>query len=794
MRKSPGFAAVAILTLALGIGANTAIFSVVSALLLRPLPLQDPAHLLVLSNSNPRRGLSGIPFSLSTFETIRDTNQSFSGVTAYANETFTLTGTAEPEQLVAARVAPNYFEVLGVLPKMGRGFFEAEGHPGGNAVVVISDGLWRRRFGADAGVLGRSINLSLHAYTVVGVMPAGFSFPYAGVDCWVSKVIEYSGFHPEQIQHGGGFLYATARLKPGVSAQQAESELALIDQRIHEDRPGNPSSDPDAHVDAVPIQESLVSGIRPTLLVLSAAVGLVLLIACANVASLMMARATGRAKEIALRAALGASRGNIIRQLLAESLVLAVAGATFGVLLAQVGVAWLSQSRNVNLPASDTVRLDLPVLAFALAISLATGIIFGLAPALQSSRPDLNGVLRDSGWGTTGGARRHRARAVLVTAQIALSIVLLIGAGLLIESFRRLQTVDAGFQPHHAMTMTLNLPPTKYPDDIRRTNFLHQVLDRLQALPTVESASASLALPLAAAILSPVLGEGQPAVPIGQRPLATWNAITPGYFKSLGTALVAGRDINWADDAMAPRVVIISQAMATHLFGKENPIGRHLTYSMRDVTTEVVGIAADVKSRGLAADSGMTMYTSYAQYSWPRVNVALRTSGDPALLARSARAQVYALDPDQPVVGLQTLDDYLDSTLAQRRQTMVLIAGFAAVALVLAVIGLYGVMAYSVSQRTMEIGIRRAIGAQTGDILRMVLRQGLLLSLSGIVIGTGAAFGLTRLITRMLFQVKPADPWTFAAISLLFLTVSLAASFIPAWSATRVDPLRALRR
>jgi putative ABC transport system permease protein len=381
-----------------------------------------------------------------------------------------------------------------------------------------------------------------------------------------------------------------------------------------------------------------------------------------------------------------------------------------------------------------------------------------------------------------------------VASQIALSIVLLIGAGLLIESFRRLQTVDAGFRPRHAMKMTLNLPPTKYPDDVRRTEFLHQAIDRIQSLPGVESASASLGLPLAAPVLAPVLGDSQPVVPAGQRPLATWNAITPGYFRSIGTSLLAGRDFTWADDAKAPKVAIISQKMAFNLFGADNPIGRHFNYSLRNVTVEVIGVAADVKSRGLAADSGMTLYTSYAQYSWARVNLAVRVSGEAVSVMKTAPAQIYALDSDLPVVAAQTLEDYLESTLSQRRQTMELITGFAAIALLLAIVGLYGVMAYSVSQRTMEIGIRRAIGAQTSDVLLMVLRQGLTLSLAGIALGIAAAFGLTRLISGMLFNVKAADPWTFAGISGLFLVVSLVASCVPAWTATRVDPLKALRR
>ncbi|HXB73966.1 MAG TPA: ABC transporter permease [Candidatus Acidoferrales bacterium] len=803
MAKSPGFTAVAVLTLALGIGANTAIFSVVNALLLRSLPLETPDRLVQVSVLNQARGLQTVPFSLSAFESLRDRNRSFSGIAAIAGETFTLTGGDRPEQLAAARVSPNFFDLLGVQPMMGRGFQTAEGEPGGRPVAIVSHSFWKRRFASDPDILGKPLTLSQDVYTIIGVMPPEFPFPRPDLSLWVTRVMKYSVLQPEQIQFGAGYLLSLARLKPGVSMAQGEAEMAVLRGQYRRKHPGAPDASINGRFSLVPLQESLVSDIRPTLMILTGAVALVLLIACANVAGLTLARAAGRAKEIAVRAALGASRFQLIRHLLVESVVLAAAGAALGILLAQWGVealtrGALTQAGSGTLPGFQPIRVDTPVLAFTVVLSLATGIIFGLMPALQVSRPDLNSILRDGGWGATDGAGRHSTRSLLVAGQMALSIVLLIGAGLLIESFRRLQSVNPGFDPQHALTARVALPPSKYPDTTRRTQFLREVVGRLESMPGVISASAQLSIPMGVGVLSPVLADGQPNVPAGQRPLSAWSSLTPGFFRTMGIPLLRGRDFTWADDAQSPRVLIVSESLARRFWPDENPLGKHCTFTRLQAAFEIVGVAGDTKVRGLDADPGMMMYTPYPQWTWPAMALTIRTAGDPRALASGLRAAVAAVDKDQPVTGVQTLEDAVAVTLQERRQTMYLISGFAAIAMLLAVIGLYGVMAYSVAQRTKEIGIRQAIGAQRADILRMVLGQGMRLSLAGIAVGTAAAVGLTRLIAslidKMLFHVSATDPLTYAAIALLFLVVALAATYIPAWRATRVDPLAALRQ
>ena len=787
LRQTPGFTIIAVLTLALGIGANTAMFSVVNAILLRALPLHEPERLVFVSASDPQRGIVSGRFSLANYEHLRDENRSFSGIAGFAREGLTLTGAGDPEQLTAARVSPEFFDVLQSAPMLGRGFQTAEGLPGGKPVVLISHGLWQRRFASDPRILGKPVTLAQVAYTVIGVMPPDYRFPFPGVDIWLTKLMDYSGFQPQEIRNGGGYLAAIARLKPGVTTAQADAELAVLFEGYRRAHPRNPDADPHGRLDAVPLQENLVNDIRPTLLLLAGAVGLVLLIACANVAGLMLAKATSRAKELAVRAALGAGRSALVRQLLGESLVLAAAGAALGGLLAVWSIPLIMRSS----PAP--IRLDLPVLAFTLAVSAAAGVIFGLAPALLVSRPDLNGILRESDSRSIGSARRHRARSFLAAGQTALSIVLLIGAGLLVESFRSLQRVDPGFDPHHALAMRISMPAARYPDDAHRSRFLEELTGRIEALPGVRSAAASLSLPLAFTVMAPFIAEGQPVLPVGQRSLAVWNAITPDYFQTLGIRLVRGRPFAWSDDAGAPRAIIVGESLARRFWPNQDPLGKTVTYARREVAAEVVGVADDVKTRGLEAASDMVFYTPYAQFAWPNLTITIRTAGNPRYLANAAGEQVFALDPNLPVTHVQTLEEFLDDTLAQRRQTMYFIAGFAAVALMMAMIGLYGVIAYSVAQRSAEIGIRQAVGAQRRDILRMVLAQGLKLSLAGIAAGLFAAAGFTRLLSRMLYHVSPIDPVAFTGIPILFLLVSLAASGIPAWRAARVDPVKALR-
>jgi putative ABC transport system permease protein len=791
MRKSPGFTIVAVLTLGLGIGANTASFSAVYAMLLRPLPLHDPGRLLFLSGSNPLQPGAGIPFSVAAYESVRDGNSAFTGVTAFCGEGLTLTGAGDPVQLSGLRVSPNFFDVLGVQPAAGRAFRPAEGEPGGEPVALISQGLWERRFASDPRLLGKSITLAQTPYTVIGIAPRDFTIPYDDVDVWVSRISLFGGLTQDQIRNGGGFLMGIARLKPGVTATQADAEVAVLNRQYREQHPKSPDADPKGRLYATPLQETLVTEIRSTLLILAGAVGLVLLIACASVASLTLARATGRAKEIAVRAALGAGRGAIAGQLLIESLLLAAAGAVCGIVLAAWGVSLLSAS--AGLPRFQTLKVDLPVLAFCLGLSLLTGVLFGLAPALQASRPDLNGVLRDSGWGTTGGARRHRTRSLLVAGQIALSVVLLIAAGLFVESFRQLQRVKPGFDPSHALTMRIFLPAARYSDDGRRTQFVRQTLERIEALPGVRFAAASLGIPMSIGVVAPFLADGQPPTPLSQRPLGEWKAITPAYFHTMGVPILRGRAFTWADDDSAPRRVIVSQALARRYFGDQDPIGKHITYARREVVAEIVGVAGDVKSRGLDSDAGVVYYTPYPQFAWPNVSLTVRTAGDPRALANAVQAQVFAGDRDLPTIRVQTLEEYVDGALLQRRRLLYMVSGFAAVALLLAVVGLYGAMAYSVTQRSTEIGIRQAIGAQPFDILRTVLAEALRLSAVGILAGVVAAAGATRLLSGLLFHVNAMDPLTFAAIALLFLVVALAASWVPAYRATKVDPVRVLR-
>jgi predicted permease len=606
--------------------------------------------------------------------------------------------------------------------------------------------------------------------------------------------MRYGVFTPDQIAGGAGFLTAVARLADHAPLPQVQARTTALFQQYRQQHPRAPDANPDTRLDLTPMQDSLASGIRPTLWILTGAVGLVLAIACANVAGLMAARSTARAKELAIRAALGAGRGQLIGQLLTESLLLSVTGAILGTVLANWGVEWLVKADAGNaLPGYQPIRVDLAVLAFTVAVSLLTGVAFGLIPALTVSRPDLNGILRDGGRGSTGGARSHGLRSLLAAGQMALSVVLLIGAGLLFQSFRRVQHVPLGFEPGHVVTARVALPTGKYPEGSRRAQFVGEIVGRLQSLPGVTAAAVSQSVPFRGLVLSPVLADGQPVVPPGQRPLAQWNGASPGYFRALGIPLVRGRDFTWADDERSPRVIVVSESLARQFWPNQDPIGKHLTFTRLQVPFEIVGVVADTRTRAVEIEPLPIMYTAYAQWTWQAINLTVRTQGGASQLGRAMAAQVSATDRDLPTTQITTMEELVAATLSQRRQTLYLIAGFAAVALVLAVIGLYGVMAYSVAQRTAEFGIRQAVGAQRSDILWMVLAQSARLSLVGVGAGVIAAVGLTRLIARLLFGVATTDPVVYGAIAAVFLLVAAAASLGPAWRATRVDPVKALR-
>ncbi len=791
LAKSPGFTAIAILTLALGIGANTAIFTVANALLLRPLPYKDPDHLVRIATGRDRTGYVSLPY----FTVLRDHNRSFSGVAAYSMELFSLSGRGEPQQIVAERVTWNFFDVLGVRPTLGRTFLADEDQPGGKQVVLISDELWLRLFNRDRSAIGQSLSLDSNDYTVIGILPPRFSAPLLGrkVDIFATRLIEMSIVTPARVNLGGMYFEGIGRLKRGVTPSQAQAETEVLYQQYKHDKPGNYDSTVNVTMAVSGLQQNLVANVRPTLLMLSAAVGLVLLIACANVASLLLSRALGRRKEFAVRTALGASRASLISQLLTESVVMAIVSGALGVALGQAGTRLLAAYSQSNFPQMADVSMDLRVLAFTFSISVLSGVLFGLAPSLQLSRPDLNTMLRDEGRGSAGSRKRDRARSALVVAQIALSMVLLVGSGLLVRSFIRLRTASPGFEPKGTLTIQTYLPLARYPQAQQKIAFYSNALRNIETVPGVEAASISTALPVIANHGTPVLFEGQPALPLGQRPIVFFQCISPDYPKAMGIPVVAGRAFTDHDDAAAPWVTLVNQAIVRQFWPNQNPLGKLVTIGNLPKPFEVVGVLGDAKNDGLATAAQGEVYLPYPQFTSPLLYLSVRTALDPHSLASALRAQIGAADPDQPLTEIETMAERIDLASASPRFTMLLIGIFSGTAFVLAVVGIYGVIAYSVAQRTQELGIRIALGAERRDILRLVIGSGMALTATGIVVGLGGAIALTRLMSAMLYETSAADPLTFGAAVVLFTLVAMLASYVPARRATRIDPLEALR-
>jgi putative ABC transport system permease protein len=789
LAKSPGFTAIAILTLALGIGANTAIFTVANALLLRPLPYKDPDRLVRISTERDRTGYLSLPY----FTVLSEHNRSFSGIAAYQGDSFNLTGRGEPQQITAERVTWNLFEVLGVRPASGRTFTPEEDQPGGRQVVVITSELATRLFNGSA--IGQNLSLDSKDYTIIGVLPPNFSAPLLGrkVDIFAPRLMDLSIVTPARIQVGGMYFEGVGRLKPGISPEQAQAETEVIYQQYKHDKPGNYDATVSVVMTVTGLQQNLVANVRPTLLMLSAAVGFVLLIACANVASLLLSRALGRKKEFAVRTALGASRRALVMQMLTESVLLAMASGVIGVALGQAGTRVLATYSKSNFPQMADAGMDLRVLAFTLLISVLSGVLFGLTPSLQLSRVDLNTILRDEGRGSAGNRKRDRARNVLVVAQVALAMVLLVGTGLLVRSFIRLRTASPGFEPQGTLTMQTYLPPTRYPQASQKVAFYTNALRNMQTLPGVQAASISTALPILGNHGTPFLFEGQPVVALGQRPIAMIQSISPDYAKTMGIAVVAGRPFTDHDDADAPPVALVNQNIVRRFWPNQNPLGKRVTIGNLPKTFEIVGVLGDVKNSGLAVAVEPEVFAPYPQLASPLLFLSVRTSLEPHSLASELRAQVAAADPDQPLTDIQTMEERLELASASPRFTMLLIGVFSATAFILAVIGIYGVIAYAVAQRTQELGIRIALGAGKSDILRLVIGSGLALSLAGIVIGLAGSIALTRVMAAMLYETSPTDPLIFGASATLFLAVALMASYMPARRATRIDPAEALR-
>ena len=797
LARSPGFAAVAVLTLALGIGANTAIFTVADALLLRPLPYANPQQLMMVYETSITNRSDESVFSYPYFARLRDHQHSFSGISAYASDDFDMTGRGDPRQISAGRVSWNFFDVLGVRPLLGRNFFASEGQRGSNHVLMLSHQFWISEFGGARNVIGQSLMLNSLSYTIVGVLPANFGFVPLGNDTqiWIPREFEMNIATPAHIQAGMGYLEGIARLAPGVSIEQAQSEMDVLHKEYCRDNPTRPDANPKWPSAVTPLQTMVVANLRVSVLILMGAVGVVLLIACANVASLLLSRALKRKKEIAVRTALGARRGLIVRQLLVESLLLAAIGGVIGIFAGYAGTrGLLALNQDTVSQLSGGVAMDWRVLCFTMAISLVSGVLFGLAPALQLSKTDLNSVLRDEGRGSTGSRRAASSQDLLVVAQVVLSMILLIGSGLLIRSFLQLMNVNPGFDPRNVLTMRMNLPPSKYGTNAQMVSFYNEVLRQMQSLPGVRAAAISSALPPTPTRSAPILAEGQPVVPLPQRPGVNIETISPDYAKVLRVPLERGREFTAEDNQTTPTVTMVNQAFVRRYWPDENPIGKHIWLGTIATPVEVVGVFGDEKNNGISGEPAPEMLLPFPNLPWSHLRLSLRSaSGDPMALVPAVRQRLARIDSVQPVTEVQTLEQILAQSRAQSKFTVALFGIFSGVALVLAIVGIYGVISYAVAQRMHEMGIRMALGADKKDIFRLVIGRGLKLAGIGIAIGLVAPFTLTRWMSSLLYKVSPADPLTIIGSAILFLAAALLASYIPARRASRTDPMVALR-
>jgi putative ABC transport system permease protein len=786
--KAPAFTSLVIAILGLGIGVNTAIFSIVYGVALKPLPFAESSRLISIAGVRNQGGDSTLAYP--DFDDFRQQATTIEQMAGYSTGATTLTGSGEADGLEALFVTPEFFAVLGVKPLAGRTFEPADNVRGAAPVAILSEALWRRRFAGDPMAVGRPVTLDATGFMIVGVMPAAFEFPYQAdrTEIWLPMIAE--PFVASLMEgRGASFMYAIGRLRVGATPEQATGELSAIAARLAEQYPVTNAG---RAVRAQPLREQVVSDYRSGLILLLGAVGVVLLIACANVANLLLARGAARQKEIAIRIALGAGRGRLIRQLLVEALVLSSAAGFVGVILALWGVAALVAATPLEIPRLHAARIDLAVLAFTTLTSMATGIVFGIAPALQLSRADHGEALNDANRGSSAAGSARTGR-VLVVAEIALSLVLLSGAGLMVRSFMRLQQVEPGFVPQHAVTMQLMLPGSRYPDAAAQIGFYRRLAERAASAPGVRSAAVASTLPMSGSNLGAGFTvDGRPLNNPAERPTAAGFAISPDYFTTMGIPLVRGRAFTARDDADAAPVAIINETMARRFFADEDALGKRLT-SYRNVSREIVGIVSDVKSHDLSEAAGPQLYTPFPQTPWPFLAVVVRTVAEPAAFAGTLRSAIAAVDPDLAAGDVRTIDDYLSQAVATPRFNATLIAGFAALALFLAGCGLYGVMSYSVAQRRREIGIRMALGAQPANVRGMVVGQALRMGATGLAIGVFGALAVARLLGGLLFNVSPSDPPTFTAVCAMLLAVVLVAAYFPARRATRVDPIAALR-
>jgi predicted permease len=791
MVKSPGTTVAILLTLTLGIGANSAIFSVTDALLLRPFPFRDAAQLVHIAT---RGQTAGSDMNLVRFESIRDNSRSFEQVSAWAEDNLNLTGDGTPVQAPIVRVTPNFFTLLGVQPALGRTFTAEEGQPQGKFVALLSDSLWRSRYGADPKIVGRAIRLDAETYTVIGVLPADPNLPFVGpADLWISRYFEFSLMPAARLRQGVGYLSAIARMRPAVTVKDAHAELDLLNTQYRAANPTMPDADPGVTVTAEPLRELVVGNLRRKVLILMATVALVLFIACGNVASLLLARGLARRREVAVRAALGASRRTILAQLLTESITLSLIAGVSGIALGWALVRALTTWGSAQLPHGIAFGMDATVLAFTMAVAVSAGILFGLFPALQLARLDLNSTLREEGRASSPGRGHARLMCALVVGQVALSVLLMVGAGLLMHSFFRLLHADPGFEANNVLTMNIALSTERYGKPGQQTAFFDNLLERVNRLPGVRNAAISAALPLSYIRITPVLPQGQPDVPLPQRPFVDIEAISPGWFAAMRAPLRLGRAFTAADQAQSPPVVVVNESFAQKYWPNQDPLTQHVTIGRRPVPAQVVGVAADVKNRGLEQDPQPQIYLPFAQLPWGQMYLLVRTAVPPNDMVAAIESQVAQIDPDQPVVHARTVDELIAESRVQPRFLFLLMGAFAGIALILTAIGIYGVLSYSVNQRTQELGVRIAMGAEPSGLMRMIVREGLVLAAWGTVLGLAAALLLARAMGSVLYKVGSADPLTLVCVPMLFLAIAAAATWLPARRAMRVSPMEILR-